>query len=501
MKTRNLAGLILFLWSISSLYADDTFDFVIQTSTANETFAFYLENGKEINIEWGDGSEEYYATTKKTVLSHVFVDPGTYTNKLQGETATRIAFGESNCTPHLLYDITSNLSDGITGINSGYRMFRDATNITAFSCETWFDDASRNVTTLQNMFEKAYNFNQDLNGWDVGQVTSMYETFRNAWAFNGNISNWSVTNLTTMYYAFFVAKAFNQDLSNWNVGKLTNMLRTFKEAESFTSDLGNWAVSNVTTTWETFYNAKNFNADISQWDVSRVTKMTGMFGYTSFNQPIGCWNVSNVQDMASMFQNNKVFNQPIGNWGVGSVTNMQEIFYGASAFDQPIGNWDVSQVENMYRMFHSASAFNQDLSKWNVGKANTMRYMFYNASLFTSDLSKWDVSAVTLFQYAFYGAKDFDSDLSRWNIDNATTCEHMLSSTALSTDNYNKLLIRWSRRPNLPHNIRFDTTAYYDRGLPEARRQYLIDHFGWDIRNDRRSTKYYWPPGTVIILK
>ena len=65
------------------------------------------------------------------------------------------------------------------------------------------------MTNMQNMFDTATVFNQDISGWDTSEVTNMSSMFNNANAFNQNIGGWDVskTNLSPG----FNSAIFNQD--------------------------------------------------------------------------------------------------------------------------------------------------------------------------------------------------------------------------------------------------------------------------------------------------
>jgi surface protein len=48
---------------------------------------------------------------------------------------------------------------------------------------------------MARMFEKATTFNQDISGWDTGNVNNMNLMFYIATAFNQDLSGWCVTNI------------------------------------------------------------------------------------------------------------------------------------------------------------------------------------------------------------------------------------------------------------------------------------------------------------------
>ena len=49
------------------------------------------------------------------------------------------------------------------------------------------------VTDMAFMFNKAYDFDQDVNDWDVSRVTSMYSMFNEASSFNQDVNDWSIS--------------------------------------------------------------------------------------------------------------------------------------------------------------------------------------------------------------------------------------------------------------------------------------------------------------------
>jgi len=283
------------------------------------------------------------------------------------------------------------------------------------------------VDYLQDPYASPYG---SINGWDVSNVTDMEYLFYNKNTFNQNIESWDVSNVTKMRGMFYKATAFNRDISSWNMSSVTDMSLMFRDAS-------------------------NFNQDIGDWDVSIVTDMFGMFDNASaFNQDIGSWDVSNVESTSLMFKNASVFNQDIGDWDVSNVTDMLGMFDNASAFNQDIGSWDLSSELGMSFMFRGAVTFNQDIGSWDVSGVYGMRSMFDNASAFNQDIASWDVSSVTSINDIF-------------------------NNSALSTDNYDRLLNNWSKL-NLTQNIEFGAQGINYCNGADAR-QRLIDDFGWTI--------------------
>ena len=245
-------------------------------------------------------------------------------------------------------------------------------------------------------------------------------------------------------------------------------------------DISDWDVSQVTDMLLLFTDKTTFNDDISAWDVSNVTNMDSMFlGATVFNQDIGAWDLSSVTEMYSMFNGATAFNQDISGWDVSNVTDMSDVFYQATAFNGDIGSWDVSSVTNMENMFVTAHSFNQDLGSWDVSSVDGMYSMFDGATAFNQDISGWDVSNVTDMSGMFYEATAFNQPLNNWDVSNLTDMSFMFDSSALSTDNYDNILIGWSQQA-LQSDVQFGAANInYCNGA--AARQSIIDTYGWTI--------------------
>ncbi len=356
--------------------AQNTFDFVIETSGEKTEYAFIVDDAFEFEVDWGDGSGTDIFNGS-VMPAHDYGEAGEWTLQIKG-TASRIAFSTDWDCPYapMLKDILTPVSTGVIGITSANKMFMD-TKVTSFTAAGFFDETSGNVTDMSNMFRNA-DFNQDISGWDVSRVSNMNSMFQ------GN--------------AFF-------------------------------------------------------DQDIGGWDVSSVTAMGYMFSDTPFNQDIGSWNVGNVTYANGLFRNASSFNQNIGGWDVSNITSTSGMFEG-SAFNQDISGWDVSNVTNMYSMFPK-TPFNQDISGWNVSNVTLMSYMFSDTP--------------------------FDQDISGWDVSNVKGFTAFLNGSSFSTENYNKLLVKWSYQELEADNYFQADNSTYDLGFPAERRTYIENTFNWNF--------------------
>ena len=83
-------------------------------------------------------------------------------------------------------------------------------------------------------------------GWPIGSwcigptVNSLSRVFMNRKTFNEDISGWQVGNVTDMWGMFLGATTFNQDLSTWDISSVIDMKSMFMGATSFQQDLCAW---------------------------------------------------------------------------------------------------------------------------------------------------------------------------------------------------------------------------------------------------------------------
>lgn len=197
-------------------------------------------------------------------------------------------------------------------------------------------------------------------------------------------------------------------------------------------------------------------ADLSKWDLSLVVNINSMFRDTvSANPNVSTWDVGNVMGMGSIFRGATVANPDVSSWNVGNVMQMNGIFRDTLVANPDVSSWDVSSVILAQNMFRDAVA-NPDVSAWDTNSVMDMHSMFENA-LFANP------------------------DCSSWNVISLTDATDMFNGAALSTTNYDALLVAWEAQ--LVHNsVLFHAgTTKYNTGSPATARAALIADHSWTI--------------------
>ncbi len=457
----------------------------------------------DFTVDWGDGSTDQIISYNQPEIVHTYPAAGTYTVTINGTISGwrflnkwdkdkiieivnwgSLQLGNrgdyfSGCR-NLTITATDTLD--LSGITSLKSMFSNCTALATIpGIETW--DVSQ-VTDMTNLFLNAKLFNQNINGWDVSNVTKLTRTFYGAAAFNQPLDNWVVSKVTDMSALFAHATVFNQPIGNWDVRQVRGMLAMLWNATSFNQPIGDWDTQSVQNLARMFENATSFNQPIGGWNTQQVTTLEDTFkNATAFNQPINDWEVSAVTNMSRTFYNAVRFNQPLDNWNTENVTLFRATFRNAVAFDQNINDWKVVKATDMNTMFFDATRFNQPLDKWDVSGVKSLINMFVNAKAFNQPIGNWDVSNVTHIQTMFRGASSFDQDLGDWNVVSLINATNLFSGAAISTTNYNNLLIGWANTATLQNNVQFGagTATYADCAAVLAARDTLINTYNWTI--------------------
>ena len=382
-------------------------------------------------------------------------------------------------------------------------MFADASSANP-DTSNW-DTSS--VTDMSSMFEGATSANPDTSNWDTSSVTNMSSMFEGATSANPDTSSWDTSSVTTVYYMFFGATVANPNTSNWNTSSISDMRGMFNQATAANPDTSGWNTSSVLYMSEMFRGASIADPDTSSWDTSAVTHMHYMFSKapaadpdtsawdtssveymdymfndaTSANPDTSNWNTASVLNMSGMFRNATSANPDTSNWDTSSVTEMSGMFSRASSADPDTSNWDTSSVSTMAVMFHQNTAANPDTSNWDTSSVLQMGAMFMGATAANPDTSGWDTSNVQSMSSMFENATSFDRDIGSWNVTSLLNATDMFLGTALSTPNYESLLIGWNAQtvqPDVPFHGG-NSTFCSDAAL--AAWENLMTVHGWTI--------------------
>ena len=155
-------------------------------------------------------------------------------------------------------------------------------------------------------------------------------------------------------------------------------------------------------------------------------------------------------------------------------------------YNSSVGSWDMSSVTSTRHMF-TDTTFNQDIGSWDMSSATTIEEMFLRNTAFNQDIGSWDISSVTTVRRTFDGAASFDQDISGWNFRNVTNYLDFLDGTAMSTANYDALLVALDAdRANLASGITFGAQGltYTSAGAGGTARASLIANNSWVFSGD-----------------
>ncbi len=332
------------------------------------------------------------------------------------------------------------------------------------------------VRSVAAMFFQATSFNQDISGWDVGEVQSMGGMFFDATSFNQDISGWIVSEVTNMIGMFNNATSFNQPL-DWDVSQVEFMDIMFQNATSFNQDLSAWDVRLVSTMADMFtgaisFTATNYGNTLIGWAAQDVKLNVSLGGrpfvasqaaFTAFETlSTKGWTFTPEPTllpppMILEFTDVATMTLPLidlvgtieVDWGDDTSDNLFEHNY-AIPDDYTVQIWLVpgGTIGGFGSVNWVGSAQLEVITQWGewpgllnlnfLGGAALIRVpttlpttvrsvftMFANATSFNQDISGWIVSEVTNMIGMFFDATSFNQDISGWIVSEVTNMRSM----------------------------------------------------------------------------
>ena len=146
-----------------------------------------------------------------------------------------------------------------------------------------------------------------------------------------------------------------------------------------------------------------------------------------------------------------------------------------------ISNWGEFNFTES-NVFYNCSNLTSSATDLPTISTTNMQWVFGSCAAFNGDIGGWDMSSVTYLFAMFFSAASFDQNLGAWDINQVTNMQHFMSGAALSTANYDALLIGWeAQAPNGYQQPNFGSSRY-TLGSPAATaRASLVSTYHWTI--------------------
>ncbi|MCS5550408.1 MAG: BspA family leucine-rich repeat surface protein, partial [Gammaproteobacteria bacterium] len=299
-----------------------------------------------------------------------------------------------------------------------------------------------NVITINNMFDGAIVFNQNVGLWNVSSVKVMNNMFDGAIAFNNEVRSWTLNddaNVDGGCYTdlFKGATAFHTAFGTNDTTSRAFFTQTNAELKAATLEFNQMELG------ATGYDAaKEAAAEAKYGFFSNLyTKSDDMsYLFTSdFNRSITTWkNLDQVTTIEGMFENAVAYNKVLPT-SMPLLTNMSKLFKGATAYNQPFDLYPL--VTDISSAFEGATAFDQDISGWNTHYVTTMSRLFKDTS-YNKDIGtgihngKWNTSNVTDFKEMLHNNGAFYHDIRDFDVSSTADLTDMLNGATLFKEEY-----------------------------------------------------------------
>ena len=484
-----LLALVLFLGLSNSVFSQD-FGFLIETTTANESFTIpvdgsltYNYNADIINPFVPSATVSY--TNQTGALTHTFGQAGIYLIRiLDGSVFPRIDFSNSADKLKITF-ITSWGNNPWVTMESA---FEGCSNLKLSANDT---PNLSNLTSTQKMFFGATaleDTRDTIGSWDMSTVERMGFMFRDCTIFNEDISNWDTSSAETFTRMFQNAPTFDQNLGNWDLSSLTSngtdamFVSAGVSTSNYDQTIIGWGTLDPGET--SVPNDLNIRFDNSTYCTSasiRTTLSNAPFNWTFTDNGLDCSTISDdvffitTWDTTTANESITIPGQGTNyyiDWGDGTIESSvsgnvthsyttpgtHTIKIGGDfkniAFSgggdrlkiKSIDQWGAIRWTTMFEAFEGCSNL-----KYTATDVPDLRLvtrfdrMFSGCSDFDAqNLNNWDTSSVTSATFMFNGASDFNGDVSGWDVSNFIDFRSMFSGAISFNQNISGWLINTS---------------------------------------------------------
>jgi len=264
---------------------EEGFVFVIETTTADETFTIPCQDVGTFDalVDWGDGSFSTITAFDDADLAHTYAEAGEHTIRITG-TFPNIYF---NSTGDKL-KITKVRNLGKVGWLSLSRAFRDCENLTEF---TVGNTDTSNVTAMDLMLRGTAVTVADLSRLDTSSVINMLGLFALSTSLTSvNVSSFNTANVARMLAFLNNCSSLQYiDVSNFDTSSVENFGLAFASLSSLTDIIGldNFNIEAVTTlnnfANDTTIPTNRYDALLISWAAQSVNSgVTANFGNSTY---------------------------------------------------------------------------------------------------------------------------------------------------------------------------------------------------------------------------
>lgn len=320
----------------------------------------------------------------------------------------------------------------------------------------------KNVTDMDNMFEGASNFDQNLTCWNVKEhfasKTPINFSVHSAlaskhiphWGLDPNIgcqdetipqgANSFIINVIIpsddMTFTWPIRMNDNTLIDctiQWGDGTSDNI--SSKTSGAWTHVYTDYGVKSIAISgscsapiFEDYPESASKLTNITNWgSVIGATDWSGAFSgcfrlaYLNATDSFG----TGVTNTAGMFYDCHSFigNTSLSDWIMDDVIDTSYMFWNCDSFNQNVSGWNMASVENMAGMFGNdaigMSIFNQDLKDWITDSVTNVDLMFKNAGAFNSNIGTWNMAGIIDPLHIWHmldGTSSFRQNLTCWNV-------------------------------------------------------------------------------------